>query len=338
MLPHSEPVLTLNPAESRHDQPCIGLVSNPNSRRNRSQLSAVSELVASRSNIHHRITGKPDDISPALEEFASLGVDVLAINGGDGTVARVLSELFNHSQFTLMPQLMLLPGGTTNMNVADVGIPGKLKHAVQKMTGWADGKAPQPQIRRRTILRVEHAARPLPDWGMFFGTGIITRGIDYCHNHVHTLGLTDEIGPGLVVLRTLWGTLRKDPRFTTPVSARITVGASSSHDHEVVLLLVTSLQRLFLGMRPWWGSEDGNLHCSWIQQPHRRLLRVFPSLLRGKPHRFVTEGNGYFSHNADSIQLWMDGSYTVDGEIYPADSNKGPVTISSSPALEFLRL
>lgn len=328
----------MNPAESRHDQPCIGLLSNPNSRRNRSQLSAVSELVASHSNIHHRITSTPDDISPALAEFASLDVNVLAINGGDGSVARVLSELFNHSPFTLVPQLILLPGGTTNMNAGDVGIPGKLNSAVHRMADWAGGKHQPPLILRRTILRVEHAARALPDWGMFFGTGTITRGIDYCHRHVHTLGLTDEVGPGVVLLRTLWGMLRRDPRFTTPVSACIAVDSSSPRDQEVVLLLVTSLQRLFLGMHPWWGNEDGNLHCSWIQQPHRRLLRVFPSLLRGNPHRFATEENGYSSHNADSIRLWMDGSYTVDGEIYQADSNKGPISISSSQALEFLRL
>jgi diacylglycerol kinase (ATP) len=331
----------LNPTASHPDPQAriVGLISNPNSRRNRAGLHKVQGIVANQPRIHHRVTAGAGEIAGVLREFARLGVNTLAINGGDGTGARVLTELLEQRPFAQVPAIILLPGGTTNMNAADAGLRGSLPDSVRRVADWANGNAAHSERLTRPVLRVEGARGEQALYGMFFGTGTIVSGIKYCHANIHTLGIRDELAPGLVVLRTLWGMIRKDTHFSRPTA--IDIGLDDTEYGEarpVVQLLVTSLQRLFLGLRPWWGKEPGDLHCTWMEHPSRRVLRAFPALLRGRPNHHVNTANGYFSHNAETIRLRLDGTFTLDGEMHQASREHGPLTITNGRTLEFVRI
>ena len=327
---------TNHPANSR---PTIGLISNPHSRRNRSQLAAVQGIVANHPNIHHHITQSTDEIPRVLQGFAQRGVDVLAVNGGDGTTAQVFSELLEQRPFARLPSVILLPGGTTNMNVGDVGLRGKLIGAVRRMANWAERGSDDVERLTRPILRAEGSVDGRIACGMFFGTGTIISGIEYCHNTVHSMGIIDELGPGVVTIRTIWGIARKEPYFSDPTPIRIEFdSATDTETRQVVLLLISSLERLFLGLRPYWGVENAPLHCTWVQRPTRKVFRAFASVLRGRPNRHAGQENGYFSHNAREIRLWVDGAFTLDGEIYHASTEHGPVTVSNGGDIEFIRI
>lgn len=330
----------MNP-NSDHSDPrrrIVGLISNPNSRRNRANLHEVETIVANQPGIHHRVTAAPGDIAAILDEFARQGVNTLAINGGDGTTAHVFTALLERRAFAQLPAIILLPGGTTNMNAADTGLRGSLQGSVRRLGAWVNGDDTRSGRLIRAILRVDGASGGQPLYGMFFGTGTIISAIEYCHANIHTLGIRDELGPALAVLRTLWGIARKDNRYAQPTAIDISL---DGHDYgaarPVVQLLVTSLERLFLGLRPWWGARAGALHCTWMEQPARRLLRAFPALLRGKPNRHVCRQNGYSSENADTIRLGFDGIFTLDGEMHHAAREHGPLTISNGGMLEFVR-
>jgi len=337
----TDPPAPLNPTTPHSGQRAriVGLISNPNSRRNRTSLHEVEAIVANQPAIHHRVTAGTGDIAGILDDFARLGVNTLAINGGDGTTAHVFTELLERRAFAQLPVIILLPGGTTNMNAADAGLRGSLPDSVRRLAAWANGDDTHSESLTRPILRVEGARGESPLYGMFFGAGTIISGIEYCHANVHTLGIRDELAPGLVVLRTLWGMLRKDEHFSRPTA--IDIGLDNHEcgaTRPVVQLLVTSLERLFLGLRPWWGSETGVLHCTWMEQPSRHVLRAFPALLRGKPNRYVNTDNGYFSHNAGHIRLQLDGTFTLDGEMHHASREHGLLTITNGSTLEFVRI
>jgi hypothetical protein len=329
----------LNPQHTSHPPRVIGLISNPHSRRNRAALGKVEAIVANQPHIHHCVTRAAADISAALQDFAARGVNVLAINGGDGTTAQVFTELLLQVPFEQLPAIILLPGGTTNMNVGDVGLRGGLVTAVQRLVDWSNAASDYAEHLIRPILKVSGAADSQPLCGMFFGTGTIINGIEYCKEHVHTLGIRDELGPGLVMLRTFWGLARREPRFSDPTPTRITLGPrAEDSDRPVVQLVISSLQRLFLGLYPFWGDEPGALRCTWIEKPARHLLRAFPALVRGRPNRHLCADHGYFSHNADEIRLLMDGIFTLDGEMYQARRERGPLVIGKGGTLEFLRI
>jgi hypothetical protein len=329
----------LNANQPAISVPTIGLISNPHSRRNRSQLAAIEGIVANHPNIHHHITQSADEIPRALQGFAQQGVDVLAVNGGDGTTAQVFSELLEQRPFARLPSVILLPGGTTNMNVGDVGLRGKLIRAVRRMANWAEHGSDDVERLTRPILRAEGSVEGRIACGMFFGTGTIIHGIEYCHNNVHSMGIIDELGPGVVAIRTIWGIARKEPYFFDPTPIRIEFdSAADPQTRQVVLLLISSLERLFLGLRPYWGTENAPLHCTWVQRPTHKVFRAFHSVLRGRPNRHAGQENGYFSHNAREIRLWIDGAFTLDGEIYHASTDQGPITVTNGGDIEFIRI
>ncbi len=329
----------MNSSHTANKLPCIGLITNPHSRRNRAHLATVQAIVANHPNIHHQVTQDRDDIPRVLQGFEEQGVDVLAINGGDGTTSQVFSKLFNNNPFTRLPSIILLPGGTTNMNVGDVGLRGSLQKNLHRMAGWASSGKGSIQRLSRPILRVEGSLDGKTSYGMAFGAGTVIRGIEYCHSSVHSKGIKNELGPGLVTLRTIWGMARKEPYFSDPTPMRIELdGIADPQVREVVLITINTLERLFLGIRPHWGNEDAPVYCTWVQNPARKVLRAFLAALRGKPNRYVTPENGYFSHNAHNIQLWLDGAFALDGEIYHATTEQGPVTVSDGGELEFLRI
>lgn len=319
-------------------RPRLGIISNPKARRNRAQLDQVGQIVANHPAIHHFISSHQSETASALKHFAGVGVNVLAINGGDGTIARVLTELLNLQPFSSMPSIVLLPGGTTNMNASDIGMRGRLKKNLQLLVRWADTGHSRVERVERCVLRVQHEPDAPPRCGMFFGAGSIVQGMEYCQDRVHAAGFTNELGPAVTSVRAIWGMLRKDPVFTSPLPLRIELDSGNDTSiREVNLLLVSSLERLFLGFHPYWGEENAPLHCTWIQKPARRLLRIIPYILRGRRSKYLTRNNGYYSVNAGQIRLWMDASYAIDGEIYPA-SSEHPIIVDNGGTLQFLRI
>ena len=317
----------------------VGLISNPHSGRNREELDTIARIVADYPNVHHRPTQGAGEIPGVLDEFASQPVDVLAINGGDGTIARILTELLEQRPFPALPRLALLPGGTTNMNAGDVGLRGKLAKAVRRLCEWSTGAHTAFETLQRPVLRVTGGNGQAAVCGMFFGAGAIIQGIEYCRANVHTKGVSNEIGPGLAMLRTVWGIARRDRRFLHPVAMSIQHNDEAAEPaRDVLILLASSLDRLLLGMRPYWGGETAPLHTTLVLDPARRFLRNLPSLLRGRPNRHTTAANGYYSHNAERIRLTMDGMWTLDGELYQATASDGPVTITSGGDVTFVRL
>ncbi|MGB5339187.1 MAG: kinase, partial [Gammaproteobacteria bacterium] len=79
----------------------------------------------------------------------------------------------------------------------------------------------------------------------------------------------------------------------------------------------------------------GRLRMTLVEQHCTRFLRTFISIIRGRPNRNAVPQSGYISHNADRIQLSMDGGLNLDGEIIHA---RGPVSIDTTESLRFLRL
>jgi len=330
----------LNSTDATNDRPRIGLITNPHSRRNRSGLVAIEAMVSARENINHTITQSADDIAAALRGFAEQGVGVVAINGGDGTTAQVFGALLDTSPFKEQPAVVLLPGGTTNMNAADVGLRGNLKKSVETLCRWADGEVLNVVRLSRPILRIDGAVGQGTLYGMFFGAGaIIIGGIEHCTSHVHRMGLTDEIGPGVTLLRAVWGVLRGDPQFAAAITAHIrSEGQGEATQRQLAILLITSLERLFLGIHPWWGQEQQPLHSTWIEKSAPGLVRKLVGLLRGKPGAGATAENGYFSHNARQLELDMDATFTIDGELYQASREHGPICVCQGGDIEFLKI
>jgi len=333
---HPDPAGAVLPGADR----ILGVLVNPRSRRNKKHQDAITEILGSCDKTHFRIAEHPDDISGVLADFAARLVNVIAISGGDGTVSRVLTHLFAERPFETMPIIAILRGGTANMIAGDIGSRGSVPAALQRLREWVESGIGQIEIQSRPVLRVRPGGSEPVHYGMFFGAGAVIQGIEYTNENIHSRGMKSELSLGLGMVRSMWGIARRDPRFIQPVD--IAIGSDEqpvSSPQNIVILLVSSLERLFLGLHPYWGEKNGkSMHVTKVRSPAKRLIRNLPSLLRGKPSRHLTPEQGYLSYNVDSISLEFDGPFTLDGEILHAHIESGPVEISNAGELIFLRI
>jgi len=102
-----------------------------------------------------------------------------------------------------------------------------------------------------------------------------------------------------------------------------------------LLMFASTLDRLLLGMRPYWGAGEGNMHTTIIRDKPEYFWR---SLIRIICHKggLLSHEEGYYSRNNTSLNLIMDDDYIVDGEFFRCDSKNGPLRISTTRPLKFL--
>ncbi|KGE02995.1 diacylglycerol/lipid kinase family protein [Pseudohaliea rubra] len=317
----------------------IGVLSNANSGHNRRRLARLAALAARYPYVMHRATGHGDEVLGALQDFAARGIDVLAINGGDGTIARVLGEVLERRPFAARLPIALLPGGTANMTADRLGVRGGLLRAARRLFVWAGGGDGNCRPLVRPLLRVRFADGRDNAYGMFLGAGAVIQGTEYAHREVHARGLRNNAGLAVAVARTLWGLHRGDPRFVQPVNLTMTIdGYTTVAGQPMATLLVSSLERLFLGINPFWGGGDGPLRSTVLGPAPRRLLRSLPWLLSGRASGAMTEAAGYRSRCGECLELALDGTLNIDGECHEVRRAMGPVVVDVGGRFEFLRL
>jgi hypothetical protein len=174
---------------------------------------------------------------------------------------------------------------------------------------------------------------------MFFGAAGICRAIQSCRRKLHPYGLNSDIASALTlagsVVRLLSGRGGED-QICRGDEIGIALDNGNFASHSCLLLLATTLERLLLGSRPFWTNTPGPLHFSYISYPPKRLGLYVPRLLYGGPHRTLP-AESYFSQDATSIRLKLDGPFTLDGEFFEAEPNK-EIVLSGDERANFVRL
>jgi hypothetical protein len=179
----------------------IGMLNNPLSGGNRNGLQKIRQAAAAaHPEVLQREVQTPTDVKETLADFARQEVNLLVVNGGDGTVQAALTAIFHKNFFETMPVLAVLrSAGTTSMIAGDI-----------RLFSWArtgDGRA---AIIQRPALRVQIPAETEPVYGMFFGAAAIYQATHFCLKKVHTRGVRGEIGAGVALVRFLWAMFLKD--------------------------------------------------------------------------------------------------------------------------------
>jgi hypothetical protein len=315
----------------------VGFLNNPRSGDNRRRLGPVGRVLDAHAEVRRRDVETPADVAAALADFARHGIDVVIVNGGDGTVQAVLTAVFGEPIFESPPLLAVLAAGTTSMIAGDVGVRGRRPDGLRRLLGWARSPDSRARLVARPVLRVESSPGTRPLFGMFFGAAAIEQGIRFCRARVHTMGLRGEVGAGLALAALLLGLARGRPVVTpVPIATASDGGSPECRDH--LVLLVTTLERFVLGLRPFWGSGAGPLHYTAVQARPRRLLAALPGLLRGRPGGHATADNGYLSRNVDEARFWLEGAgYTLDGELFTGEPGRGPIVLRAGGRATFVR-
>lgn len=317
----------------------VGVISNPLSGGNRRRgLGAIRRCLQDHPEVPHREVRSAPEVRAALEDFDGRDLNLVVVNSGDGTVQAVLTALLGPERFARRPLLALLSGGTTNMTHQDLGLRGPPADALRRALNWAHHGDGEAQIRRQTILKVQTAGYARPLYGLFFGSACIYNGIRFFHSRVHRMGLSGDSAHLLIMARFLWALARRDDALVGPLRTGIQADRLAVAAGDYLMLLVTTLDRLILGLRPFPPAGEGAVKLTAVRVRPRRLLRALPFLIHGRLSSHVRPDDGFITGSARAIRLDMEGGFAVDGELFSASVRSGPVLIEDGGQADFLRL
>jgi hypothetical protein len=315
----------------------IAVLNNLRVGRSNTEVSRVLSLLRSYPDVLHIETESTRALPEALLEIARQNVNLLVVNGGDGTLQYTLTEILSGDDFEHIPMIAPLRGGRTNMTALDLGARSSPVKGLRGMLEDARAGRLAERIVDRPVLRVETAKSRQLQYGMFFGAGMIHRAIELTHRLFPPGRSQGAFGAGLVtgglILRA---SMRDRKGVLTPDKIQILLDGEVVPQGEFYLVIASSLQRLFLRMNPFWGSGRDGVRFSSIASNASRVRSAVPGILRGKPKPFVTPEHGFTSKNSKRAELHLDCGFTIDGELFePIDDEV--VTITADRRVTFVR-
>jgi diacylglycerol kinase family enzyme len=300
-------------------------------------VTRILRLLRRFPDVTHVETTSVRSVPEALATLARQNVELLVVNGGDGTLQYTLTQILTTDDFMNIPMVAPLRGGRTNMSARDIG---SHRNPVKGLEGLLeDVKAGRLDDRLvdRPLLRVQTLRDREIHYGFFFGAGMIHRAIDLTHNIFPRGKSQGSFGAGLVtaglILRAI---AKRRDGVLKPDKAQIVLDDELVESGEFFLIVASSLQRLFLGINPFWGIEKAPVRFTALASGSERIAVAAPGILRGKPRSFVRPEAGYTSRNVEVAELRIDDGFTVDGEIIPPRSGE-IVRISGDRRIRFVR-
>lgn len=314
----------------------IGVLFNTMGGQARKRNLAIRQVLTEIPQVTIHEATNSREFQASMDSLLRTEIDLLVIIGGDGTIHAVLSYLFATLQPGKWPVLMLVPGGTTNMTSLGLGVQGKPEQVLQRLYDCLL-KPSEPVLVTHPVLRIEQTGSKRIH-GMFFAVGLVARGVRFSRSSIKQLGITGGIFTILIMLRSLAGMiLGRHQAEWGPVELAMSTANREASKGTYLFALVSTLDCLLLGIRPYWGKAQAPLHVTMVDQHRKHLWRSLWPLLSGRGHQ-LKEQDGYHSHNVNTLELLMDDEYIVDGELYQASSLNGPLCISATDPVTFLVL
>jgi diacylglycerol kinase (ATP) len=315
-----------------------GVLSNPLSGGNRKGLRLVRAVLSSYPQTIHREVHTLDDVLSAMADFAEREVNLVIVNGGDGTVHGALTALINTPAFETPPFIAVLRAGTASMIGCDVGMAGPPSLALGRLLYWAARRDFRPETLLRPVMSVQLPTQKKTLCGTFLGAGSIYEGIRFFHRRINRPAIRGEFAPAVTLLLLLLSRLKGQSKLLSGVTVEASLDGQPPEEKTWLMFFVTTLERLFLGMRPFWGKGQGSLHFTAIAEQPLCFWRSLPFLLRGRSGPYGSPENGFFSREISEVRLSMTGGFTLDGELYHLGESATDLKIAVARQVTFLRV
>ncbi len=262
----------------------------------------------------------------ALEGFARAQVDLLVINGGDGTVRDVMSAarpLFRER----MPPIGVMPNGKTNALANDLRIPaGWDLDAI--VTAFHKGT-----IAERAPVEITYEGTEVPLSGFILGAGAFVRATMLAQQ-AHRMGAFNGTAVALSVLggvlQTCMGKRTNPWRAGEMMACRNQVTGETC-ERQFYLMLLSTLRRFPLGLRPLGQDGDG-LNGLAIDAPPRLLPVVAPAVLTGRESAWLNRMGYHRLNDLEPSQITLENGFILDGELFPG----GTMSVRAGAPLRFV--
>jgi diacylglycerol kinase (ATP) len=313
--------------------PGIGLVTNPRSRLNRrdpGSMQRLAYLIGSRGAVE--ATPSLDDLYRVAEEFRRAEIDILGINGGDGTLHHTLTAFVRTYGEQPLPPVALLRGGTMNTIANSLGIRGQPARLLFELVDRYHNGVAFEYIENH-MLAIGDA------YGFIFGNGLIYNFLDaYYKTGKPSPSIAAQLVARTIASSVVGGRLAKG--LTRRFLARVTVDGDRWAREDFITVAASSVEQIGLGFKPFYRVHEGRGNEGQERFPvvgiHAKsaldLVLELPRIFRGRPIRRdkaidVLAREVIFE--ADEID------YIIDGDPYRA---RGTLRVGLGPRLRIVRL
>lgn len=311
------------------------VIINPQSGRGNGKGVALADKLSSNRNIPIHVLRDFRALNDVLKDFAALGVTEIYISSGDGTIQAIQTFLAESKVFTSLPRLCLLPHGTTNMTAADLGFRSR---SLDQQANYIVSHA-REDLRSRPTLRLLNPRDGHIRHGMFLGVGAIVDATLYCQRAFNDKGVTGSTAPLKVLAGAVWKAMAKpadfsDPtRFDRPYDITIRKGDGVVCSGQQLMAMSTTLEKLVLHARPFWGGKVGPIRSTVLPYPVPNLVRWLVPTLYGTERRKGPPGARSFS--TDRFEIESPHLFVLDGEFFEGPAG-GPMKIESGPVFTYI--
>jgi hypothetical protein len=293
-----------------------GLIVNPQSGKESGKGLELASRLKNDGHVMVRVLENFRQLGSFLDEMARAKVTELFVSSGDGTVQAVQTEIAERHVPDFMPHLALLPHGTTNMTAADLGF----RNRNVKVQADFIANRQSRLVAKRPTLRVANPKDGRVRHGMFLGTGAAWQATQFCQDAVHRVGLKGDFATfatlATAVAKSVFSPANPDDltRIDRPYEIALLREGETELAGRHLLLLATTLDKLILGTRPFWGGKSGPIRVSTIPYPVPSVTRWLLPLMYGGEDRAVPPGARSLSGAAFEIATRIP--FVIDGEFF----------------------
>ena len=313
------------------------LIRNPSSHRNLASSDSYRLQAREWLGPCFAEPAAPGDMHDVLADFAQRGVNLLIIDGGDGTLHKVLSALPPEWE-KQPPRMAIMASGNTNLVAGDVGSGVRGVKGLRRLIDWTPQEVGRVRSRSCLEIRWEDEAHPVVR-GMFFGAAAFTRGTDIAHRKIHRRGFFHKPAVLFAIVASLGHTLLAATRrqWLMGDAMEIATDGQTALKGDRFLFLATSLDRLMLGIWPFWNDGGAAIRYLDVDATPKRLPGVSLALLRRRIPQWLRDAEDFRSGGANTIEMSLSERFVLDGEVFEPGP-LGKILIRPGPQIEFVTL
>jgi hypothetical protein len=278
-----------------------------------------------------------EEIDGAIERMLSRGKRLLCVNGGDGTMQRIITHMINKygEGGADIPILFPLRGGTMNLLADHMKIKGTTPELLRAAVATEKRSQELPYVEVPTIrVTREIGGSVEKEYGFFYGNGALYR----FHRVYYRETKGGPLAAAGLFMKCALGGATKRTRYQevfglTP--ARVVIDDFEVPADMVTIVLAVIFKVVVISFDAFRDEGEGDFYVIATSVPIFKLAWRLHKLLWAKGAEPPYPKEEFFNQRASRIRMECREGYSLDGEVFEIEEPY-TLTIERGPVVKFL--